>query len=64
VYVILTRDGCGYCDAAKAMLPDALVLQSPEIHQLVKSQWGTFPQIFHNGNRIGGYSELLAYRPD
>jgi glutaredoxin len=63
-YTILTRDGCDYCTLAKTMLPNALVLQSPEIHQLVKSQFGTFPQIFHKGKHIGGYTDLLAYRPE
>lgn len=64
-FVILARDGCNYCELAKAMLPDAIVLKGPDIHTIVKEGgFGTFPQIFHKGKHIGGYTELLAYRPD
>ncbi|OJF99946.1 hypothetical protein AX761_24850 [Rhizobium sp. 58] len=60
----MSRDGCGYCDAAKAMLPDAIVIDGPVAQTFVKEGgFGTFPQIFHNGKHIGGFNELLAYRP-
>lgn len=64
-YVILARDGCEYCELAKAMLPDAIVLNDYTARLIVKEGgFGTFPQIFHNGKHIGGYTELLSYRPD
>lgn len=27
------------------------------------SGWPTFPQVFHNGSLVGGYSELKKYKP-
>lgn len=64
-YVILSRDNCPYCEAAKALLPDAIVLSDYTAQLIVKEGgFGTFPQIFHKGKHIGGYTELLAYRPE
>ena len=63
-FVILSREGCDYCEAAKALLPDAIVLQDETARTIVKEGgFGTFPQIFHNGKHIGGYTELLGYQP-
>ena len=63
-YVILARDGCDYCEMAKALLPDAVVLKDYTAQLIVKEGgFGTFPQIFHKGKHIGGYTDLLAYNP-
>lgn len=65
-YVILTREGCGYCDAAKALIPaDQQVIVDGEVARTIVKEggFGTFPQIFHNGKHIGGFDELLAYQP-
>lgn len=65
-YVILTREGCGWCEAAKALIgPDHYVEVSDYTARLIVKEGGfeTFPQIFHKGKHIGGYNELLNYRP-
>jgi glutaredoxin len=65
-YIIFTREGCEYCEAAKALLGMNYIEMSGElIHTFVKEGgFQTFPQIFHRGKHIGGYNELLSYRPD
>ncbi|KQS84289.1 glutaredoxin domain-containing protein [Rhizobium sp. Leaf383] len=64
-FVILSRDGCEYCEAAQALLPNAVILKDETARTIVKEGgFGTFPQIFHRGKHIGGFNELLEYRPD
>jgi glutaredoxin len=69
MYVIITRDQCNFCDAAKAMLTGAgkqftvYNVQSPSSKWLLdlikKAGYTTVPQIWDSsGNHIGGYSEL------
>lgn len=64
-YIILTRPGCEYCEAAKALLGINYIEISGDLAQTFVKEGGfkTFPQIFHNGKHIGGYNELLTYRP-
>ena len=66
---IYTRPGCGYCTHAKRLLTNKQlpfveydVYQQPEkIKQLhAKTALRTYPQIFVDGESIGGLSELLT----
>ena len=68
---IYTRLGCGYCSAAKSMLTGMdldfsefdLTGDKPGIQELIqRTGRRTVPQIFVNGESIGGYEELAALR--
>lgn len=71
MYVIITRDQCNFCDQAKALLKGANLscsefnIQSPSskwlLYLLKRSSITTVPQIWHNGEYIGGYTELKEY---
>ena len=68
--VIYTRQYCGYCSAAKALLEKKGVdyvehdaTGKPELRaEMIDKAHGraTFPQIFINGTHVGGYEELVA----
>ena len=67
--LIYTRDLCGYCAAAKALLTRKGVAftefnatTQPEKRQemITKSGRTTFPQIFINGTHVGGCDDLHA----
>ena len=63
---ILTREGCGYCAKAKALLTDLgydyaeVPLAHPVRSRVVGAVTGesTVPQVFINGQRIGGLEAL------
>jgi peroxiredoxin/glutaredoxin len=68
--VVLTKPGCQHCTRAKALLRDALLpfdeLSVPDTYTLYGlSGRKTTPQIFIDGQRIGGTEELerLLNRP-
>ena len=69
MYVIITRDQCNFCDAAKALLEGASLPYTKYNVQSDSSKWvltlikqaghTTVPQIFApDGRYIGGYTEL------
>jgi glutaredoxin-like protein len=66
---ILTRDGCQYCAQAKALLTDRGIdyVEIPLVHKVRNRALGaiagtqTVPQVFVNGQRIGGYEELKRW---
>lgn len=69
MYVIITRNECNFCDAAKALLEGANLPYSQYNVQSTSSKWvltlikqaghTTVPQIFDPiGRHIGGYTEL------
>lgn len=68
--VIYTRQFCGFCSAAKALLENKGVdyvehdaTGKPELRaeMIDKSRGGTtFPQIFINGQHVGGCDDLHA----
>lgn len=68
--IIYSKDYCPYCKAAKALL-DHKALPFTEIEvstntdklaEMVKlSKRRTVPQIFIDGNHIGGYDDLQVY---
>ncbi|MBB1249604.1 glutaredoxin 3 [Rhizobium sp. G21] len=67
--VIYTRQGCGYCSAAKALLGGKGVdfvehdaTGKPDIREemMAKSGRNTFPQIFIDGQHVGGCDDLHA----
>lgn len=66
---IYTRQGCGYCSRAKALLTskgvdfteiDATGNATLRQEMIEKSGGSTFPQIFINGTHIGGCDDLHA----
>ncbi|MFI4973581.1 MAG: glutaredoxin 3 [Caulobacterales bacterium] len=67
--VIYTRPFCGYCARAVSLL-DAKGVDYSEIEagmdpqkrreMMQRSGRSTFPQIFINGNHIGGCDEMMA----
>jgi glutaredoxin-like protein len=66
---ILTRDGCPYCEAAKKMLKEAgysyeeLSLNKDYTDRSLRAISGndSVPQIFINGDAIGGSSDLAKW---
>lgn len=67
--VIYTRDFCGYCAAAKALLDRKGVRYTehnatgrPEVRQemMTRSGRNTFPQVFIGERHIGGCDDLHA----
>ena len=69
MYVIITRNQCTFCDAAKALLEGAKLPYIQYNVQSDSSKWvltlikqaghTTVPQIFApDGRHIGGYTEL------
>ena len=66
---ILTRDGCQYCAQAKALLDERGIdyVEIPLAHKVRNKALGaiageqTVPQVFINGQRIGGYDELKRW---
>jgi len=66
---ILTRQGCGYCVRAKQLLKDLgydyaeLSLDHRNRGRIVGAiaGAGTVPQVFVNGQRIGGFEELQRW---
>jgi glutaredoxin len=64
--VILTRKGCGHCDRARRALTAAGYIydeiETPEVQKLYGlSGRKTTPQVFVNGQHIGGADELEAW---
>ena len=66
---VFTREGCEYCVRAKGMLNDAgidfeeLVLNRDYSESTIRAVSGraTVPQVFINGERIGGSEDLQAW---
>jgi glutaredoxin-like protein len=66
---ILTRDGCQYCAQAKALLKERGIdyVEIPLAHKVRNKALGAIagvqsvPQVFINGQRIGGYEELKRW---
>ena len=67
---IYTRPGCGYCSAAKSLLPrknaaftEHDVATDPALRQQMWDRAGagaTFPQIYIGERHVGGCDELYA----
>ena len=67
---IYTRNGCGYCTAAKGLLPDkgvAFVEHNATIEPTARQDMlarangrTTFPQIFIGETHVGGCDDLYA----
>ena len=66
---VFTREGCEYCTRAKGLLHDAgigfeeLVLNRDYNEATIRAVGGkaTVPQVFINGERIGGSDDLELY---
>lgn len=70
---IYTRPGCGYCSAAKSLLTrkqvafkEFDVAVNPDWRQemIQRSGGSTYPQIFINGQHVGGCDDLYALDRD
>jgi len=69
MYYILTREDCEWCEKAKALLEEDgegfrafLYTEHPLIVKLMfKAGLKTVPQIWHNGDHVGGYEALELY---
>jgi glutaredoxin len=68
--LVWSRDACGYCDSAKALLKQkGIEFEERKIgsgwtkEQLLESvpSAKTVPQIYLDGKHIGGYTELKKY---
>lgn len=66
---IYTKDGCPYCARAKALLKskglayreiDVTRDEAREREMIRRSRRRTVPQIFIDGEPVGGYDELAA----
>jgi len=65
---VYTTRYCGFCDAAKRLLKERglafeeIDVSDPEKKEALKARtgWRTVPQIFVDGELIGGYQELAA----
>jgi glutaredoxin len=73
-FLVLSRDGCKYCDMAVSLLTtEAKAFKvykcedGVELRKILSEEHGmlpehvSFPQIFCNGVHVGGYSELKQY---
>ena len=66
---ILTRDGCQYCVQARALLDERGIeyVEIPLTHNIRLKALGaiagsqTVPQVFINGERVGGYEDLKRW---
>lgn len=67
--IVYTKAACPYCDMAKALLKDRQIsfeeiridLDEQKRDEMIQlSQRRTVPQIFINGQSIGGYDDLAA----
>jgi glutaredoxin len=72
MWVIITRNQCSFCDAAKALMKGAGLDYTEYNIQSDSSKWilsllkrssiTTVPQIFKpDGTHLGGYTELKEY---
>lgn len=69
--IIVGKDPCVWCDRAKEALADFNIPfetwypEMPVLKQVLKLHGvNTVPQIFHNGERIGGYDDLMYWLSD
>lgn len=67
-WLVMTKPGCNYCTRAKALLKSNNISFSVANHDTPEKQkvfkeagYTTYPQIFHDGVRIGGYDDLVDY---
>lgn len=67
--IIYTRDGCPYCVRAKSLLDrkgagyqEFNASKDPDIRQemIARSGRNTFPQVFVNGQHLGGCDDIHA----
>jgi len=65
---ILSKPGCPYCEKAKKLLDKRRLTYTEVSFDNVDKQvafkkmgYPSWPQIFHKGERIGGYDKLEEY---
>lgn len=71
--IIYTRDGCPYCTRAKSLLStkgadfqELNISDNPGYRQEMMDRSGrsTFPQVFVNGQHLGGCDDIFALDRD
>lgn len=68
-FVVVSMPGCPYCSLVRSALSQGghtfvtIDLDTAEERALFKQEHGvpTFPQVFHDGTRIGGYEATRFY---
>ena len=67
-YMLMTKPGCNYCVRAKQLLKSynqsftVSDHDTPEkIQRFKDAGYTSFPQVFHDGVRVGGYDALVDY---
>ena len=71
-YTIFSKSDCVFCTKAKALLPDALVIDCDDalrdrdaflehMRVLIGRPYRMFPMVFLDGHFLGGYEETKAY---
>lgn len=66
MYTIISKEGCVFCEKAKDLLADHFIPFTEfkieyyeDLRDFVKANGlKTLPQVYQNGDRIGGYTEL------
>lgn len=71
--IIYGKPSCGYCTKAKNFCKDRMLeytykdVQNESFMQELKEKYAevrSVPQIFINGDHIGGYTDLVSYVED
>ncbi|WP_289101028.1 glutaredoxin [uncultured Marinobacter sp.] len=68
-FTVYTQPGCFFCTKAIELLKNhdqavnvIDINTDPEARKLmVKNDFKTVPQVYHNGNHVGGYEALVQY---
>ena len=70
-FIIHTKPGCPWCEKAKKAIKDSgesyqeiIYAEPDEIAEFKALGFKTFPQIYQNGEHIGGFADLLDYLDD
>lgn len=71
-FVLITKDGCPWCDKAEDLLTSKgedwhafIINKDPVFRAFLKLQGiDTVPQVFLHGTRIGGYEDLEEFLRD
>ena len=64
-WVIYTKDNCNFCKWAKTYMNNKKYYyvehKDADIKSIFNQEKITFPQILHNGKRVGGFNDLFKY---
>lgn len=64
-WIIYTKDNCNFCKWAKTFMNNKKYYyvehKNADIKSIFNQEKITFPQILHNGKRVGGFNDLFKY---